>query len=155
MVHFSDESKFNLSGSDGKRFVRCKNRECLFPQCTKNTVKFGGGSVMVWGMISSVGVGSIIRFHSNINASVYKKLLRHHALPHLHKGTVETPIFIQDHMPCHKAKMVLSFLEEEGITTIKWPTQSLNMNPLENVWKFIGERERRTEIFKISAFVRS
>ena len=48
MVHFSDESKFNLFGSDGKSFVRHKNGECLSPQCVRKTVKFGGGSVMVW-----------------------------------------------------------------------------------------------------------
>ena len=37
MVHFSDESKFNLFGSDGKRFVRRKNGERLSPQCVKKT----------------------------------------------------------------------------------------------------------------------
>ena len=110
MVHFSDECKFNLFGSDGKRFVRCKNGECLSPQCVKKTVKFVGGSVMVW-WISSVGVGPIIRFHGNINVSVYKEHLCQHALPHLHKGTVETPIFMQDNTPCHKAKTMLNFLE--------------------------------------------
>ena len=49
MVYFSDESKFNLFGFDGKRFVRRKNEECSSPQCVKKTVKFGVGSVMVWG----------------------------------------------------------------------------------------------------------
>ena len=41
MVHFNDESKFNLSGSDGERFVSRKNGERLSPQCAKKTVKFG------------------------------------------------------------------------------------------------------------------
>ena len=59
MVHFSDESKFNLFGSDGKRFVRRKNGEHSSHQCIKKMMKFGGGSVMVWRMISSVGVGPI------------------------------------------------------------------------------------------------
>ena len=45
IVHFSDYSKFNLFGSNGKRFVRCKNRECLSPQCIKKTVKFKIGGV--------------------------------------------------------------------------------------------------------------
>ena len=44
MDHFSDESKFNLFGSDVKRFVRGKNGECLSLQCVKKTVKFGGGA---------------------------------------------------------------------------------------------------------------
>ena len=64
-------------------------------------------------MISSAGLGPIVRFQGNINASVYKELLRQHALPHLRKGTVETPIFMQDNAPCYKAKTVLSFLGEE------------------------------------------
>ena len=79
-------------------------------------------------------------FHGNINASVYKELLCQHALPHLHKGTVETPIFTQDNTPCYKAKTVLSFLEEKGIAVMKWPPQSPDMNPIENVWKIIGEK---------------
>ena len=43
MVHFRDDSKFNLFGSDGKRFVRRKNGEHLSPQCVKKTMKFRGG----------------------------------------------------------------------------------------------------------------
>ena len=88
---------------------------------------------MVWGMISSAGIGPIVRFHGNIHASVYKELLYQHALSHLRKGTVKSPIFMHDNAPCHKAKTMLSFLEEEGIVDMKWPPQSPDMNPLENV----------------------
>ena len=139
MVHFSDESKFNLFGSDGKRFVRRKNGERLSPQCIKKTEIWRGGRNGV-GMISSVEVGPIVYLHSNINASVYNKLPCQHTLAHLHKGTVETPIFMQDNAPFHKAKTVLSFLEEEGIAVMKWPPQSSHMNPIENVMKIIGEK---------------
>ena len=69
---------------DGKRFVRFV-WERLSPLCIKKTMKFGCGRVMVWEMISSAGVGHIVRFHGDINASVYKELLRQHALPHLPK----------------------------------------------------------------------
>ena len=40
---------------------------------------------------------------------------------------------LQDNVPCYKAKIVLSFLEEEGIGVMKWPPQSPDMNPIENV----------------------
>ena len=66
--------------------------------------------------------------------SVYKELLCQHTLPHLCKRTVETPIFMQDNTPCHKAKTVLSFLEEEGIAVI---------NPIKNVWKIIEKTQNR------------
>ena len=94
------------------------------------------------GMISSAGVGRVVSFHGNINFSVYKELLRQHDLPHLRKGSVETPIFIQDNAPCQKAKTVLSFLEEEGIVVMKWPQQIPDMNPIENVWKIIGKKSQ-------------
>ena len=47
---------------------------------------------------------------------------------------------MQDNMPCHKAKTVLSFLEEEEIVVMKWPPQNPDTNPIENVWKIIGEK---------------
>ena len=72
MIHFTDECKFKLIGTEGKRFVGHKNRERLPLQCVKKTVKFGGWSVIVWGMISSVVVGPIVRFHGS---SVYKETL--------------------------------------------------------------------------------
>ncbi len=46
-VLFSDESKFNLLGSDGKHFVWHQTGERLKPKCIKKSVKGGGGSVMV------------------------------------------------------------------------------------------------------------
>ena len=95
---------------------------------------------MVWGMISSAVVGPIVRFHGNMNTSVYKEILRQHALRHLHKGTVETPIFMQDNASYNKTITVLSFLKEEGIAVMKWPLQSPDMNPQENIWKIIGEK---------------
>ena len=138
MVHFSDESKFNLFGSGGKRFVRCKNREFLHPQYDYNADKLGGESVMVWGMISSVEGKRSVCFHGNIIVSVYKEHLRELSLLHLRKETVGTPIFMKDNAPFYEA-----FLEEERIAIIKWPPQRPYMISLEIVWKIWGEKLRK------------
>ncbi len=55
-VLFSDESKFCISfGNQGSR-VRRKGGEAHSPSCLKSSVKFTQ-SVMIWGAMSSAGVG--------------------------------------------------------------------------------------------------
>ncbi|GFX90576.1 transposable element Tc1 transposase [Trichonephila clavipes] len=54
-VIFSDESKFNFFGSDGRRTVWRKPNTVLDPKNLRPTVKHGGGSVMVWGCMASNG----------------------------------------------------------------------------------------------------
>ena len=73
-VHFSDESKFNVIGSDGETYVRRKTGEWLRVNCVKKTVKHGGGSVMVWGVFSAAGPGPLVRLHGRVNAEVYRQL---------------------------------------------------------------------------------
>ena len=53
---------------------------------------------------------------------------------------VKGQLKLQDKVLCYKAKTVLSNLEGEGITAMKWLPQSLDMIPIENVRKIIGEK---------------
>ena len=139
-VHFSDESKFNVIGSDGKTYVRRKTGERLRVNCVKKTVKHGGGSVMIWGVFSAEGPGPLVRLHGRVNAEVYKQLLQQHLIPYLHATRLQPATFMQDNAPCHTAKKVKSFFEEENLSVMDWPPQSPDLNPIENIWKLIGDR---------------
>ena len=46
-IIWSDESKFNLFGNDGRVSVLRRIEEDLLLECIQQTVKFGGESVMV------------------------------------------------------------------------------------------------------------
>ncbi|GFV20012.1 transposable element Tcb2 transposase [Trichonephila clavipes] len=58
-VIFSDEGKFNIFGSDGRRMVWRKQNTSHTPKHTIPTVKHGGGSVMVWECMAASGEASI------------------------------------------------------------------------------------------------
>jgi hypothetical protein len=53
-IMFSDESKFNFKFSDGRLRIYHRCRERFADGCVKETDRFGGGGVMVWGGISHV-----------------------------------------------------------------------------------------------------
>ena len=40
----------------------------------------------------------------------------------------------------HEARIVQHFLQQEDVQTIQWPAMSLDMNPIEHVWDFIGRK---------------
>lgn len=139
-VFFSDESKFNLFGSDGNNFVRRFSGERLDKKCTKKTVKFGGGSVMVFGMMSAQGTGDLVRLNTRVNGTIYKNVLKDHVIPILRNSECEKPIFMQDNAPCHKAKHVMEFLKEQNVDVLDWPPQSPDLNPIENLWYTLGKK---------------
>ncbi|GBL75159.1 hypothetical protein AVEN_194409-1 [Araneus ventricosus] len=59
-VLFVDESKYYVNGSYGKQMVWRKPNSELEMKNVTPSVKHGGGSQMVWGCMSSVGVGIYI-----------------------------------------------------------------------------------------------
>ncbi len=73
-VMFSDESKFSISfGNQGPRVWR-KRGEAQNPRCLRSSVKFPQ-SVMVWGAMSSAGVGPLCFLRSKVNTAVYQGVL--------------------------------------------------------------------------------
>ena len=75
-VMFSDESQFCISfGNQGPR-VWMKRGEAQNPRCLKSSVKFPQ-SVMVWGAMSSAGVGPLCFLRSRVNAAIYQEVLEH------------------------------------------------------------------------------
>ena len=95
VILFSDESKFNLFGCDGRSFVRRNPRERYSPHCTKRSVKFGGGgSVMMFAMISVADTGPLLRPHGKINTTLYKEILKKQVVPNLNTAINQSTVFM-------------------------------------------------------------
>ena len=88
-VLWSDESKFNLFGSDGKVVVWRSPKEEFGPECTIPTVKHGGGNVKCWGRFSSSGMGILIFVDGNMMGESYREILENNLLKSVEKLTLE------------------------------------------------------------------
>lgn len=80
-VLFWDESNYNIKDTYGNLLVyRPPKTRSDYRYCLK-TVKFGGGSVMVWVCFPFVGVGPIHRIEGTMNALMYKEIMSEVMLP--------------------------------------------------------------------------
>ena len=146
-VIFSDESKFNIFGSDGMSYVwRKKNRE-LNKENLRATVKHGGGSVMVWGCMSSAGVGNLEFIEGTMDKNMYLNILRSNLLQSAENlGIKEKFRFYQDNDPKHKAAVVQSWLIWNCPHLMTPPAQSPDMNVIENLWALLDKNIRSHKI---------
>ena len=49
-------------------------------------------------------------------------------------------MFQQDSAPCHKAKIITNFFNNNGIVVLDWPGNSPDKNPIENLWAICKKR---------------
>lgn len=74
-VIFSDETKINLWGSDGIQYCQREDGEAFERQNVDAEMKHGGGNIMVWGCISSRGLGRLVRIDGIMTGIKYCDIL--------------------------------------------------------------------------------
>ena len=114
-----------------KNYVKRRIGERLSAMCTKKTVKFRGGSVMLFGMFPSQGTSPLVRLQTRVNAQIYKNIVQDHVVPIIQNSRFDRATFMQDNAPCHKAKVEMSYLSEQDFEIMDWPPQSPYLNPIE------------------------
>ena len=147
-VIFSDESKFVMGyGNKGPRVWRQKY-ERHKAACLKRSVKHPA-SVMVWGCVSSQGVGSLcfLSPKTTVNTEVYIDLLDAYLLPSVDKLFADDDfVFQHDLAPAHRSYKTAKYLKEKRIDVLEWPCNSPDLNIIEFVWQKMKTRVQQVHL---------
>jgi len=148
-IIYSDESKFNLVGSDGKQYCRRRVGEEYLDRNVWKTVKHGGGSLMVWGCITWNGTGRLHRIQGIMKADQFCRILDESLLGTIfdHDMDCSSVIFQQDNDPKHTSKLGKAWLRDHQIRTLPWPPSSPDMNIIEHVWDYVDHQVRHRKVF--------
>lgn len=141
-VIFTDESSF-WAWSPKKR-AWCVESTPVIQRTVKHPVK-----INVWGCFCSLGFGCLYLFTETLDAhlmlKIYQKALLKSAKIWFGEDN-SSWILQEDNDPKHRSRMCTDWKVRNRIETLKWPSQSPDINPIENVWSVIKNNLRGKQI---------
>ena len=141
-VLWTDESKFEVFGSKRRTFVHRFVGQKILAEFIVPTVNHGGGSVMVLGCFSIVGVGELIRVENRMRKEDYMQILEQYAIPPGCHLISRNFIMHQNKDLKHSSKLRKGFLLLKETQGVLDNMKSLDLNPIELLWEEIDRNIR-------------
>ncbi|GFS91824.1 transposable element Tcb2 transposase [Trichonephila clavipes] len=140
-VLFSDEFCFSVHPDNRRIFIWRDRGSRNNPAFMHESVRFGGGGVLVYGGISISGRTDLYFIRDvPLTARRYMVEILRPIVVSYAAAIGDDFILMDDNCRPHRAKLVEDFLFEEGIVRMEWLACSPNINPIEHIWDAIGRR---------------
>ena len=138
-VIYSDETKINRFGSDGKQWTWVQEGAALQDHNVNQVHKHGGGSIFLWGCITAEGPGNLVKIDVGLGSALYCQIPEKDLLGTLDYYAISKNhvYLLHDNDSKHRSKMTQEWLKSNEVKVIDWPAYSPDLNPIENMWHFV------------------
>ena len=132
---FSDETKISCFDSDRRTWYWIE-KENIPMHAVNQSMKHGGGSIMLWSYLTSRGLGALHNIQGPLNAIGYVSILEQDLCGSLlaFGFNLEKIIFQQDNASVHTPKIVEEWFGKQPFCVLEWHVQSPNLNSIEHIW---------------------
>ena len=135
MLYLQTSKKWNLDGPDGflSNWHDLKTEKKIFKKRQS-----GGGSVMTWGTFCSNGIFKLVLVSGKMDSKQHTDMLTEHFMEDFFRIAGNRAIFQQDNALIHVSRHSKPFFSDKNVVLMDWPSLSLDLNPIENLWGIVA-----------------